>query len=186
MLFIVDVYAKEHIFWHNSKSGHGGLALFFRGAYVVSMPFHHSADLHSCRWCRGNSLCFLRFTKALHLHGLIHTSLPIDGNVRCIDFGVFWQSEFYERIVLALAKKNADGWFLKILFHETVIVVDVHLHLTEILMGEVIHFQVNKDIALKQSVVEHNVNIEMSFLESESLLSCLKEETLAHFEEEVL
>ena len=56
----VDVYAKEHIFWHNSKSGHGGLALFFRGVYVVSMPFHHIADLHSCRWCRGNSLCFPR------------------------------------------------------------------------------------------------------------------------------
>ena len=178
MLFIVDVYAKEHIFWHNSKSGHGGLALFFRGVYIVSMPF-----LHSAAFLILLSKFFNPFTQFLLEQGLVGQSQCI---LLCIDIGVFWQSEFYERIVLALAKKNADGWFLKILFHETVIVVDVHLHLTEILMGEVIHFQVNKDIALKESVVEHKVNIEMSFLESESLLSCLKEETLAHFEEEVL
>ena len=36
MLFIVDVYAKEHIFWHNSKSGHGGIPLIPHLPHVFS------------------------------------------------------------------------------------------------------------------------------------------------------
>ena len=57
----------------------------------------------------------------------------------CIDIGILRQCEFNKSIILAFAKKNADSWFLKILFYEAIIIVDVHLHLTEILMAEIIH-----------------------------------------------
>jgi len=46
-------------------------------------------------------------------------------------------------------------------------VVDVHLHLSEILMSELADLEVNKHIAAKKPVVENQVNKEVPFAQGE-------------------
>ena len=70
--------------------------------------------------------------------------------------------------------QNADGWFLEVLLHKAVIIVDIHLHLSKVLMGKFVCFQINKDIALQQSIIEDQINIIIVFIESETFLTCLE------------
>jgi Cu/Zn superoxide dismutase len=73
-----------------------------------------------------------------------------------------------------LAEHDADGGILLAGFHEAVEVVDVHLHLPEVLMGDLADLQIDQDIAAQQAVVEDQIHEEMVFVEGESLLARLE------------
>jgi hypothetical protein len=51
--------------------------------------------------------------------------------------------------------------------------------LAEILMGELAEFEIDEHVAAQQAVVEDQVHEEVVFLESESLLPRLEQESLA-------
>ena len=65
-------------------------------------------------------------------------------------------------------------------------VVHVHLHLAQVLVGELAELQVEQDIAAQEAVVENQVHEEVIFVEGEALLARLEEEAFAQFEEETL
>src|ERR1035437_4455998 len=104
----------------------------------------------------------------------------------CVDVGVLGQSDFHQRLVLLLAEYDADGGILLAGLHEAVEVVDVHLHLPEVLMGDLADFQIEQDVAAQQAVVENQIHEEMVFVEGEPLLARPEEEALAHFQQETL
>ncbi len=92
---------------------------------------------------------------------------------------ILWQGQLYKCVILALTKQNADSRLLEVLLHKAVIIIDIHLHLSEILMGELVCFQVDEDIALQQSVIKDKIYIIVVFIEGETFLAGLKEEALA-------
>ena len=104
---------------------------------------------------------------------------------RGVDIGFCGEGEFHEGIILLLAEKDADGGFLEGLADVAVKVIDVHLHLPEILVGELVCLEVNQAIALQQAVIEHEVYIEMLFVKSEALLASFEKESLAHLQQEI-
>lgn len=103
-----------------------------------------------------------------------------------VDVGILGQSQVHQRVFLAFTENDADGGFLKVLPHMAVVVVDVHLHLAKVLMGQLVGLQVNQHIALQQAVVEHKVDIVVLLVEGEPLLTFLEEEAFAKLQQERL
>ena len=65
-------------------------------------------------------------------------------------------------------------------------VVYIHLHLAQILGGQLVALEVDEHIAAQQSVVEDEIHIEMIVVESKALLARLEEEAFSQFQKEVL
>jgi hypothetical protein len=103
-----------------------------------------------------------------------------------VDVGVLGQGDFHQRLVLLLAEHDADGGILLAGFYEAVEVVHIHLHLPEVLMGDLANFQIDQDIAAQQAVVENQIHEKVFFVECESLLARLEEKAFAHFQQETL
>ena len=106
--------------------------------------------------------------------------------MRGVDVGVLRQGQFHHGIVLAAAEDDTDGRQLSVGLHVAVEVVDVHLHLTQILMGQLAALQVDQDIAAQQPIVEDEVHEEVAVVEREPFLTGLEQEAFAQFEQEVL
>jgi len=51
------------------------------------------------------------------------------------------------------------------------IIIDVHLHLSDVLMAELADFQIYENEAFRKTIVEYKVNIEMIATERNSLLA---------------
>ena len=69
--------------------------------------------------------------------------------------------------------------------HEAIKVIDVHLHLAEVLVGQLADLEVDEHIATQEPVIENKVYEEVLFIEGEALLPRLKEEAFAEFQQEV-
>ena len=65
------------------------------------------------------------------------------------DVGVFGEGEFDECVFFAFAEDDADSRIFVEGFNVAIEVIDVHLHLTEILMGEFIKFEIDENVAAK-------------------------------------
>ena len=64
-----------------------------------------------------------------------------------VDIRLGWKCQFDDGFVLALAEQDADG---RILFGQIFVpieVVHIHLHLTEILVRELVELQIDQHIA---------------------------------------
>ena len=85
-----------------------------------------------------------------------------------------------------MAQENADGRILTGQPHLAVVVVDVHLHLSDVLMLQVAALEIDKDKALKNPVEEHEGDAEVTLVERDALLASDEGEALAEFEHELL
>src|ERR1035437_740101 len=103
-----------------------------------------------------------------------------------VDVGVLGQGDFHQRLILLLAEHDADRRILLAGFHEAVEVVHVHLHLPQVLMGDLAEFQIDQHIAAQQAVVENQIHEEVVFVEGEPPLPRLEEEAFAHLQQETL
>ena len=65
-------------------------------------------------------------------------------------------------------------------------VVHVHLHLAQVLVGQLAELEVDEDEAAQQPIVENQVDVEVIALEGEPSLSCDEAEALAELEQERL
>lgn len=101
------------------------------------------------------------------------------------DVGIFGEGEFDEGVFFAFAEDDADRRVFVGGFDEPIEVVDVHLHLAEVLVGEFVDFEVDQDVAAQESVVEDKIDVEVVFLEAEAFLAGLEEEAFAEFEQEL-
>ena len=99
-----------------------------------------------------------------------------------VDVGVLGQRDFDQGSVLLLAQHDADGGVFCVRFHETVEVVDVHLHLSKVLMRELPYLQVYENVAAQEPIVEDQIDKEVFFIEGKTFLSCLKEKAFAKFQ----
>ena len=84
------------------------------------------------------------------------------------------------------AENNSYSRVLFFGFDEAVKVIDIHLHLTEVLVGQLANLQIDEDVATQKSIVENQVDEEMFFVKSEALLTGLNQEPLSKFEKEAL
>jgi hypothetical protein len=45
-------------------------------------------------------------------------------------------------------------------FNVAIEVVDIHLHLAKVLVGELVEFEVDENVAMQEAIVENKINIE--------------------------
>jgi len=103
-----------------------------------------------------------------------------------VDVGVSGQSEFDDGLLLRLAEEQADGRVFLGQLHLAIVIVHIHLHLAEVLMGELVELEIDEDVTAKEAVVENEVHEVMVFIEGETTLPGLEEEAFAEFEQKVL
>ena len=101
-----------------------------------------------------------------------------------VDVGVLRKREFHHGVVFLPAEQQADGGILLRQFHMTIVVIYIHLHLPEILVGKLVELKVNDQIAAQEPVVEDEVEEVVVAVEGETLLAGLKEEAFAKLQEE--
>ena len=90
------------------------------------------------------------------------------------DVRVFRHGEFDEGVVFPVAKDDADGGKFVGEFYVAVEVVHIHLHLAEILMGELVALEVDEDVAAQQAVLEDEIDEEVIVVEGEAFLAGLE------------
>ena len=64
------------------------------------------------------------------------------------------------------------------------VVVHIHLHLSDVLVGEVAGFQINPHKAFQNVVAEHQINVKMLSIQIKMLLPYHKGEPAAQLQEE--
>ena len=75
-----------------------------------------------------------------------------------MDVGVLRQRNLHQCLILSLTQDDPDGGVFTFRPDETIEVIDIHLHLTKVLMCEFAQFQVYEYIATQQSVIEDQVD----------------------------
>lgn len=100
------------------------------------------------------------------------------------DLGVVLrQGHFNDGVVFVLAEDNADGGVFFWQLDLAVVVVDVHLHLPDVLVLQFADFQVKEDEAAQEPVVKHQVYDEMLFVKREADLAAHERKAGAEFQE---
>ncbi len=113
-----------------------------------------------------DKICFyLSFLLLFHLINLLD-KLGFCGQIQLILAGqhgvvVLWKSHAHNCIVLSGAKQDAYRGILFWQFLASVIVVDIHLQLSQVLMGQLSCLYLDNNKAFQQSVVEHQVGEEL-------------------------
>ena len=99
-----------------------------------------------------------------------------------MDVGVFGQGELDDGLFGGFAQKEADGGVFVGELHFAVVIIDVHLHLPEVLMRRFVQLEVDDDVAAQEAVVEHQIDEVVVLIEGEAFLPGLEEEAFAEFE----
>ncbi len=103
-----------------------------------------------------------------------------------MDVRILRKSDLNQCGILLFAENDADGMVLRLRPDEAVEVVDVHLHLAEVLVGQLADLEIDEHIGMQEPVVEHKVYEEVFLIKGEPLLPRLKEEAFAEFKQKVL
>ena len=99
-----------------------------------------------------------------------------------MNVGAFGQGQFDDGVFFFFAQQQADGGIFLGQLHVAVVVVHVHLHLTKILMGELVQLQVDDDVTAQEPIIKHQIKEVVIAVEGKTLLPCFEQETLAEFE----
>lgn len=93
---------------------------------------------------------------------------------------------FDDGVALVRTEDDADGRVVALVHLLAGVVVDVHLHLPDVLMGEIARFEVDKDKAFQNIVIEHEIDVKVPPVEVDVLLPCNEGEAAPEFQEEFL
>ena len=99
---------------------------------------------------------------------------------------VLGKSVFDDGVALVRTEDDADGRVVALVHLLAGVVVDVHLHLSDVLMGKIARFEVNEDEAFQDIVIEYEVDMEVPPVEVDVLLPCDEGEAAPEFQEEFL
>src|SRR5262244_3504288 len=102
-----------------------------------------------------------------------------------MNIGIFGKSQLHKGLAFLFTENHADSGALIRRLHIAVKIVDIHLHLAKVLMGEPTDFQIYQDIATQQAVVENEVNEEMVVVKGEALLTRLKQKAFAKLQQKM-
>ena len=80
---------------------------------------------------------------------------------------------------------DANGLIFVIKLYMAVEVIDVHLHLAQVLVREFSDLQIDQHVAAKQPVIEDQIDKEMLLVEGEAFLPGLEEKALAQLQKEM-
>ena len=85
--------------------------------------------------------------------------------------GIGRESELNKGIVFTVAEEDANGGRLVGQLHMPIEVVHIHLHLPEVLVGELVSLEVDEHIATQEAVVENEVDAKVVVVEGEAFLA---------------
>ena len=91
---------------------------------------------------------------------------------------------FDHKLVFVCAKHNADGFIITFGIYLFTVIVQIHVHLADVLVLHLSPFQIYQYVALQYRMVKHNVDLKYSSAYIDSLLPSHKCEPLPEFQEE--
>ena len=71
----------------------------------------------------------------------------------------------HQGFTLISTQKDSNRRIIVLLHHISCVIVNIHLHLPDVLMGKVARFQVNQDKAFENIIVENEINIKMLWMQ---------------------
>lgn len=96
------------------------------------------------------------------------------------------QGVFYNGVALVGAQDDADGRIVALVHQLSGVVIHIHLHLADVLVGQLPHLQVDQHEAFKDIVVEHQIDVEILAVQSEPFLPCHEGEAPSQLQQELL
>ena len=87
---------------------------------------------------------------------------------------VLRQRVFYDSVAFIRTQHYADRRVIALVHQFSGIVVDVHLHLSQILMSKIAYLQINQYKAFEDIVVKYKVDIKIASVKADFLLTGLK------------
>ena len=78
---------------------------------------------------------------------------------------------FGDVLIRIRTKHKSKRWIVIVSFFEIIIHTDIHIHLSNILMGDFCRFQVNQYKALENVIIKHKIYIIIVFFRVNMLLS---------------
>ena len=93
---------------------------------------------------------------------------------------IFRQGHSYRCIIFACSKQDPYGRILIRKFFASVIIVYIHLQLSQILMRQLFGLQFNYYETMKQTVVKHKICKELVIFQQDTFLPCHKSKTVPH------
>lgn len=131
----------------------------------------------------------------LHIENIF---LPLNFNPQLFFSGQVSQILRHEQMVVIMqdrvsrdvlagfaTQQNANRGIVALFAFEFVVHPNIHIYLTDILMGDRAHFQINQNIAFQFDVIEHKVDVVIFRVGHNVLLSGHESKSLSHFHEEV-
>ena len=84
---------------------------------------------------------------------------------------IFRQCVTYHSIIFLSTQNDSDRRIVTLVHHFPRVVIYIHLHLANVLMRQSVCFQINKDKALQNVVVEYKVNEKVLSIQSKAFLT---------------
>lgn len=134
-------------------------------------------------------ILFIQFLKIVQIQFPLQFFLGwhVGHILRSVDLCVaFRQGVTYEHVALVGTEQDADRWIVTFVHLLTGVVVDIHLHLANVLMGEIFCFEIDQNETFQNVVVKHEVDVEMSAFDIEMFLPSDERKTSAKFKQKLL
>lgn len=134
-------------------------------------------------------ILFIQFLKIVQIQFPLQFFLGwhVGHILRSVDLCVaFRQDVTYEHVALVGTEQDADRWIVTFVHLLTGVVVDIHLHLANVLMGEIFCFEIDQDETFQNVVVKHEVDVEMAASDVEMFLTGDERKTSAKFKQKLL
>lgn len=116
------------------------------------------------------------------LHALANR---VDNVPQTIDW-LYLQGIFHQKFIFSCSQNYANGWIIVRLTYFCFEIVQVEVHLPNVTMLYLCSLQVNQHIAFQNTVVEHQIHLELSASYLHGVLSAHKCKATSHFQKELL
>ena len=96
------------------------------------------------------------------------------------------QGVFDEGVVFLRAEQKADGRVVAVGHHVLAVPAHVGVELADVLVAELLDFQIDQHMALEDAVIEDEIDEAVGVADEDALLAGLETEAVAQFEQEIL
>ena len=134
-------------------------------------------------------ILFIQFLKIVQIQFSLQFFLGwhVGHILRSVDLCVaFRQGVTYEHVALVGTEQDADRWIVTFVHLLAGVVVDIHLHLADVLMGEIFCFEIDQDETFQDIIIKHEVDVEMSAFDIEMFLPSNEGKASAKFKQKLL
>ena len=156
-------------------------ALRTKEAVKIAVENKRALEVHCLTSCSRSRRCLLDVT--LQFFGLRQFELVLGYEEPIVHA---CQGVLHKSMILARAKKDADGRLVAFGHLVGAVVTDIGIELAEVFVAEFVHLEFHQHMALEHAMVENEVHEKRLAADEQAFLAPLEAESVAEFQQEVL